>query len=47
MHRYCSTVYDDTWCRDRDLLTGRPEGPDRIARPEERIATRWTRWSPR
>ncbi|MEW1839724.1 PLP-dependent cysteine synthase family protein [Nonomuraea angiospora] len=42
--RYYTTVYDDAYCAQHDLL-GRPpaEEPDEIKHPAEAEATRWTR----
>ncbi|WP_434599134.1 PLP-dependent cysteine synthase family protein [Streptomyces sp. A5-4] len=43
-HRYLSTVYNDDYCREHDLLGGRPaDAPDEIGHPSEREAVRWTR----
>ncbi|NUW39408.1 PLP-dependent cysteine synthase family protein [Nonomuraea rhodomycinica] len=42
--RYYTTVYDDGYCAEHDLL-GRPPArePDRIGHPAEAEVTRWTR----
>ncbi|WP_280344035.1 PLP-dependent cysteine synthase family protein [Nocardia neocaledoniensis] len=43
-HRYFDTVYNDTYCRAHDLLTGPPPGePATIAHPAERVVESWTR----
>ncbi|WP_030543262.1 PLP-dependent cysteine synthase family protein [Streptomyces albus] len=46
-HRYLETVYNDAWCDEQGLLgrerSERPEGPDEIAGPGERVVTGWTR----
>ncbi|MEU6678926.1 PLP-dependent cysteine synthase family protein [Streptomyces sp. NPDC046925] len=43
-HRYLGTVFDDVYCREHDLLGHPPaEDPDEIARPADRVVTRWTR----
>ncbi|MGW1157491.1 PLP-dependent cysteine synthase family protein [Streptomyces sp. NPDC002513] len=45
-HRYLDTVYNDAWCRDRELLDRQPPPePDEIAEPDECVATGWTRCS--
>ncbi|SMF84497.1 PLP-dependent cysteine synthase family protein [Streptomyces sp. Amel2xC10] len=42
--RYVGTVFDDTYCREHDLLGHVPaDAPDEIAHPGERVVTRWTR----
>lgn len=42
--RYFDTVYNDEFCRQHGLLTGRPaEHPDLLARCDDRGVTRWTR----
>ena len=42
--RYAHTVFDDAYCREHGLLgTALPQEPERIAHPDEREATRWTR----
>ncbi|MFE9252240.1 PLP-dependent cysteine synthase family protein [Streptomyces sp. NPDC007088] len=43
-HRYAGTVFDDSWCRERQLLGCEPAAaPDRIAHPGERAVARWTK----
>ncbi|MEV0079097.1 PLP-dependent cysteine synthase family protein [Nocardia neocaledoniensis] len=43
-HRYFDTVYNDTYCRAHDLLTGAPPTePATIAHPAERVVESWTR----
>ncbi|MGW7447920.1 PLP-dependent cysteine synthase family protein [Kitasatospora sp. NPDC054795] len=42
--RYLGTVYDDEYGAAHDLLDHPPaDGPDKLARPDEREVTRWTR----
>ncbi|WP_405961248.1 PLP-dependent cysteine synthase family protein [Streptomyces sp. NBC_00024] len=42
--RYVGTVFNDTYCREHDLLGHLPtDGPDEIAHPADRVVTRWTR----
>ncbi|MGW4881766.1 PLP-dependent cysteine synthase family protein [Streptomyces sp. NPDC004262] len=42
--RYVGTVFDDAYCREHRLLGHLPaDDPDEIARPDERVVTRWTR----
>lgn len=42
--RYIGTVFDDTYCREHGLLDHLPaDGPDEIARPGDRVVSRWTR----
>ncbi|WP_370095599.1 PLP-dependent cysteine synthase family protein [Streptacidiphilus sp. MAP12-20] len=44
VHRYWDTVYNDTWCREHDLLDRPPaENPDEIPHPAARAVERWTR----
>ncbi|MFE0510315.1 PLP-dependent cysteine synthase family protein [Streptomyces sp. NPDC058964] len=44
MHRYWDTVYSDEYCREHDLLGGRPaDDPDEIVHCGERTVERWTR----
>jgi S-sulfo-L-cysteine synthase (3-phospho-L-serine-dependent) len=42
--RYCTTVFDDDYCRAHDLLNRAPaDEPDEIAHPAETEVVRWTR----
>ncbi|MFB6426915.1 PLP-dependent cysteine synthase family protein [Streptomyces microflavus] len=42
--RYIGTVFNDTYCREHGLLDHLPaDGPDEIARPGDRVVSRWTR----
>ncbi|MFJ9329075.1 MULTISPECIES: PLP-dependent cysteine synthase family protein [unclassified Streptomyces] len=42
--RYIGTVFDDMYCREHSLLDHLPaDDPDEIARPEDRVVSRWTR----
>ncbi|MFJ9979422.1 PLP-dependent cysteine synthase family protein [Streptomyces cyaneofuscatus] len=42
--RYIGTVFDDTYCREHHLLDHLPaDEPDEIARPGDRVVSRWTR----
>ncbi|GAA3493794.1 PLP-dependent cysteine synthase family protein [Streptomyces prasinosporus] len=42
--RYVGTIFNDTYCREHDLLGHLPaDDPDEIAHPGDRVVTRWTR----
>lgn len=42
--RYVGTVFDDTYCRQHQLIGGLPaDDPDEIGHPFERAVSRWTR----
>jgi S-sulfo-L-cysteine synthase (3-phospho-L-serine-dependent) len=42
--RYVGTVFDDGWCREKQLLgQGPADGPDELAHPGERVVARWSR----
>ncbi|MFI8483633.1 PLP-dependent cysteine synthase family protein [Streptomyces rubrogriseus] len=42
--RYIGTVFDDAYCQEHGLLDAPPaDDPEEIARPDERVVSRWTR----